>query len=212
MRGYAMSSERPAPERKMGDQSIEETLRIAIEKATGVSPTIAGVRLYYVRQINGEVDDKKIVYYFEPEFIYVIDIGEKRLALVSLPYQVPTVREGYDYRTIGRGDAEFPEFNEAAVFSGASYDESEILYPAAAGRLIVRAEDDVPEDKLRDALSPYVTDLTKQGMFYLAKVAPFHEPEIADRITSEVDLVRYASLDTQVRNISAGPWWVDRVL
>lgn len=206
-----MSSERPLPSRKGDDTPVEETLRTAIEKATGVSAAIKSIQLYYIRQTNGDVDGHKVVYYFEPEFIYAIDIGKPRLALVTLPYQVPTIKEGWDYRTIGRGDGEFPEFSEAAVFSGAGYKEVDILYGAAPGELLIGAEEGVSEDKLRAALAGYVTDLTNEGIYYRCKVKPFDEPAVAAAIMAEVDAVRYAELNGQIRDVS-GPWWVDRVL
>lgn len=126
--------------------------------------------------------------------------------MVSLPYQVPTN---------GRGDAKFPDFNETEVFSGANLEENSILYPAVPGELMIGLKSDVSEDEARQALADYVLSLERFGrigdFFYVsAKVSPFRESEIAAKIESAVDVVRYAELNN-IGRIGV-PWRIDRVL
>ncbi len=176
-------------------------------------PQFQKVELYYIRQVNGRTaDGRGIVYYFVPEFAYLIDVGYARLAMVTLPYEVPTVQSGAgEYTTIGRGDAEFPDFSKAALFSCAGRKRDEILYPAKAKELVIAVKAGATEPEVRKALEPYVERLELQGSYYLATVHAFREAEIAATIEDEVDLVRYAELNVLFRDNSA-PWFVDRVV
>jgi len=192
-------------------QSLQAALAAALPQSA--LPPVNTVELYYIRQVNGQTPDGRgIVYYFVPEIAYLIDVGYPRLAMVVLPYEVPTVQTGPgEYSTIGRGDAEFPDFSKAVLFSCAGRKRDEILFPAKARELIVAVKDGATEPEVRKALEPYTESLERQGSYYLATVHAFREAEIASRIESEVELVRYAELNIVLRNSSA-PWFVDRVL
>lgn len=216
MRGYWTREPLPGEAiRALGATDPLEQLKaiIAASLPQGESPVLKRVELYYIRQVNGRTaDGHGIVYYWTPEFAYLVDIGYPRLPLIALPYEVPTEKvPPMDYRTVGRGDAEFPEFKEAALFSAAGSEPGQILRPATAKVLLIGVKDGVPEDRVKAALKPYVEAVERQGAIYVAKVHAFRETEIATKIEKEVDVVRYAELSGIVRDGTA-PWFVDRVL
>ena len=215
MRPYSLQSDRlEINPNGRSKKNIIETLEGIIVAKTGVSHSIREVGLFYVRQTVGNLPDGRgVVYYFEPEFIYAADIGMPRMALIALPYQVPTVPGEAlgSYITVGRGDGEFPQFEEASVWSAAGLDNRDILYAASPGSVIIGAKEGVDEAALRKALAGRVDNLTNEGFFYTGRITPFDETRICSDLQNSVAEVRYASPNGQVRS-SAGPWWVDRVL
>ena len=213
MRGYSTRSDvvdvRGLAERK---RDLGQALARGLKGIGTKNLKVKSASLFYIRQTNGTLPDgRKIVFYFQPEFCYALDVGMPRLAILSVPYQIPTEPDGTSYRTIGMGDGEFPEFKEATVWSGTGLSKLELLYPATAGTILIGAKDGVTEAELAKALKGYVSGLSNQGSFYIAKVTPFDEVNVCKRIEAEVPLVKYAELDGKIRN-NSGPWWVDRVL
>lgn len=168
--------------------------------------------LYYIRQVTGKVENRGAVGAFMPDFAYLFDAGFPRMPLAVVPYDVPRVRNSSgDYTTIGRGDAEFPDFSRVSMYSAQSRDVDSLLYPAPAGVLLIGVKEGVPEDEVRQQLAPYATNIVNEGHYYRVKVQPFHEPVIAAKIEKEVAAVRYAQLSFTVRDNKA-PWFVSRVL
>jgi hypothetical protein len=213
MRGFFKQTDKIDVRSSAGaDRNILNRLEEALQQ-TGVGKiAVKSSSLFYIRQTNGELPDgRKIVFYFEPEFCYVLDVGMPRLAILSVPFQVPTEPEGLGYRTIGRGDGEFPQFDEATVWSASGSSNLELLYPSAAGEIMIGARDGVTEPELAAALTGYATDLTNIGVVYTAKVTAFDEEQICRKIEANVPQVKYAVLNGKIRN-NSGPWWVDRVL
>jgi hypothetical protein len=191
-------------------QQIREIIAAAL--SGGAVPELKRIELFYIRQVNGEVNGQGVIYHFTPDFVYLVDIGYPRYPLIALPYEVPTVRaSGGEYETIGRGDAGFPDFKEARLFSAAGSARDQILFPAQVKSLLIGVKEGVTEEEARSALDPYVSRLEKQGNLYVAEVSAFREAEIAAKIEREVKIVRYAELNRILRDVS-DPWFVDRVL
>jgi hypothetical protein len=213
MRGFTKQTDRvEIRSNSDGDVNVASRIEEILYRAGAGKLTVRSSSLFYIRQTNGQLPDgSKIVFYFEPEFCYALDVGMPRLAILSVPYQIPTEPDGLGYRTIGRGDGEFPQFDEATVWSGSGVTNLELLYPAAAGEILIGARDGVTEPQLAAALQGFVTDLTSIGFAYTAKVTAFDEERICRMIEAEVPQVKYAALNGKVRN-NSGPWWVDRVL
>jgi hypothetical protein len=202
-----------APEETSGLAGVplrETLLKVIAAAHPGVGPA-KSVELYYVRQTTGSIGGKKVVGYYSPEFTYVIDVGKPRLAAVAIPYEMPLAQADGSLVPVGRGDGDFPQFAKATVFSAASNKSRDILFPAVAGSLLIGAREGVEETELKVALKEYVAGLENAGPFYVAKVAPFEELDIARKIQAEVTVVRYAELHMIVGEIE-NPWWVDRVL
>jgi hypothetical protein len=200
MRGFFKQTDKIDVRSSAGaDRNILNRLEEALQQ-TGVGKiAVKSSSLFYIRQTNGELPDgRKIVFYFEPEFCYVLDVGMPRLAILSVPFQVP-------------GDGEFPQFDEATVWSASGSSNLELLYPSAAGEIMIGARDGVTEPELAAALTGYATDLTNIGVVYTAKVTAFDEEQICRKIEANVPQVKYAVLNGKIRN-NSGPWWVDRVL
>ncbi|MEL6189321.1 MAG: hypothetical protein AAFU79_32260, partial [Myxococcota bacterium] len=181
-----------------------DAVRTVIESLTGSKlPATKDARLYHVRQATSHA-----VPYFNPDFVYALDCGLPRLPLLTCPYVVPAVGTGMKARPVGWGDPHFPVFDRGEVQSAASF--KDVLYPVAAGRLLLRPTAGVSHDEFRKVVEPHVLELVAGRTTWAAKVTPFDEQGIALTLEA-LDEVEYAEMDHIVRSVTA-PWYVDRVL
>jgi len=194
--------------------SIETKLRDILGKfIPEQNIEVKQIALYYIRQVTGEtINHEGVILRERPEFVYALDIGLSRFPLVELKYRIPTenISDG-EYRTIGLGDAHFPDFTRTEVWSAERWEDKKILHPCTVSDLLIGGKPGFTDDEIRDALSPYVQSIHKNGHNYLAKVRAFAESDIAKKIEREIDLISYVVLNVRTRDLS-GEWLVNKVL
>ncbi|RBP41488.1 hypothetical protein DES53_107321 [Roseimicrobium gellanilyticum] len=158
--------------------------------------------VYYIAGVSKDLDTQIESVIFTPEFLYVAEVGTGRLAGVSISFEES-----------GWGDPTFPDFSEHALRSIKDRSNKELIFPAAAGELLVGVVAGTPEDKVIKAVSKFASKVTKISTdLYEAKVKPFDEEAIAREI-EKIEFVRYAELNHILRVIDFEPGWrVTRVL
>lgn len=182
-------------------------LGIALQAVGLESSTSAkSIQLYHVRGVamrigadGGEVEHV----IFVPEFMYVFDLGLPARAGVAYPYDVK-----------GLGDPAFPQRARAVHYSITGTDARALLYPNRAGELLVGVKAGTEPSQVQSDLSPHIESIDRLATdLYLAKVKRFHEPAIAETLTTKFDFVRYAHGNRIIRLIDFSPGWrIDRLV
>ena len=133
---------------------------------------------------------------FEPEFLYVVDVGAAYYAGIVLPYKVS-----------GLGDPTFPDFSLRQLRSITGLTDRELIFPAVVGELLIGVDAGTPEADVIKKVSAFARSVTRVATdLYKAEVKPFDEPTAMTGIEG-ISFVRYAELNGIFRIIDFGPGW-----
>jgi hypothetical protein len=165
-------------------------------RAGEVLPPTKAFEGYYIRGIDeGSVN-------FDPEMLYLLDVGWAQFAGVRVPYHV-----------VNRGDPNFPDWRLASVATVISRSGSDLIFPNVVSKILIGTVANTPEDVIESALKPFVQNLhLLSADTYEGDAPAFREEETIKQILAGAPVVRYAALDKLVRVIDFKPGWrVDQV-
>jgi hypothetical protein len=190
--------------REMGKESIEAVARDIISTTLNLRLAPARADYLYVilplvsAETNG-VEHNLVLY--PPEFLFVYDFGfSAHVGLTAI----------WKTDALGRGDPEFPNFKPPLIWSISALDYSHLVYPDSPGEIIFALTPGTTLDSVKDKLAAYsLTDIEElvPGV-YLAKCTYFEELAICNRMTSELDFIRYAETNHNNRLIDFSPGWI----
>lgn len=191
----------------MKELNPEVVLRELICSRLGLAnlPPTKSMTIHHVRGVGNPIHlggpDKESVPY-EPEFLYVLDVGYPERCGVVVPWT-----------SSGLGDPRFPDFAKGALRSVHDLTPDSLIFPKMVGELLVGVEPGTTEQTVRAGLAQHATSVERSSTdVYLVRVKPFHEHQVAAAIKASLRFVRYAELNAIVRLIDFLPGWrVDRV-
>ena len=156
-------------------------------------PEIKSISLFYIAGVEAAPKEQVI---YEPEFLYVVDLGTAYYAGIRLPYKVA-----------GLGDPSFPDFSSFELRSVTGLTDRELVFPAIAGELLIGVVSGTPEKDVIDKVSAIARSVTRVSTdLYKATVKPFDEP-VATKAIEAISFVRYAELNWVFRIIDFKPGW-----
>lgn len=177
--------------------SPEERVRaiVAAAIAPAVLPATKDFQVHYIRGVDNAND---VV--FNPEFLYLLDVGFDEIAGVSLMFSV-----------VGLGDPAFPDFGKFQLRAVQSLLLSDIIFPATAGRLLITVAAGTTPDEVEKGLADYALRVEPLGgSSYVVFVTPFSEKRLRDQI-ARISFVTSADFDWIVRIIDGVSWLEDRI-
>ncbi len=184
----------------------DASVRSVVKSSLGIQlPATRRLSLYHVRGVSNAKyiggEDKDFVI-FEPEFLYVLDVGFPASCGLVVPW-----------KNSSAGDPHFPDFKQATLRSVQGTSREQLLFPSIPSDLLVGVKQGTAEATVRADLAQFCSSVVLSSTdLYLVKVKPFHESQIAAQIEATVPYVKYASLNGIVRLIDFAPgWFVDQV-
>ena len=154
---------------------------------------IQNISLYHIACVSGRNNEKVI---FQPEFLYVLDLGSVYYAGIDIPY-----------RTADLGDPTFPDFSLYQLFSIEGWSNQELLLPFVAGNLLIGVDEGTSETDVIKETSTIARNVVRENeTLYKATVKPFDEPK-AIEVIEAISFVRYARLNRTIRAIGFHPGW-----
>lgn len=154
---------------------------------------INSISLYYIAGV-GDISNEQVI--FEPEFLYVVDLGLTYCAGIVLPYKVKNL-----------GDPSFPDFSLYELRSIIGKTDKELIFPAVAGELLVTVKSGTSQSDVIRELSNFARSVVQiSETFYKLEVKPFDEPKAIKNIET-ISFVRYAELNGIIRLIDFEPGW-----
>jgi len=164
-------------------------------------PPTKSLEVYHIRGIDGTSVP------YSPVFAYLLDVGWNALPTVHIQYKV-----------IGTGAPDFPNFSNSAILTTASRQSNDIIFPAVAGDIIFGVRPGTTMDQVNSALGKLVDSIKLwapdpvNGDSYTGHVNAFREALVCQSVKSAAAFVRFAELNHLQRLIDFKPGWrVDRV-
>lgn len=185
---------------------IEKLLTRTVAAAGGPPITFGSIEIHLVWAISkadlGQGPVEVVMY--EPEFLYVVDIGFAQRAGVQVGWP----------RGIGFGVPDFPEVSTAKLRSIAGGAPGQLIYPIVVGELIGSVDAAADLASLKVALAAEgVVDVAVAGSFLEARCRPFDEIATAAKIAARVPGVGSMQPNRIVRLVDFSPGWsVTRIL
>jgi hypothetical protein len=182
------------------DQFDRLTDRINLSQAEGSAPLkIGSLELYLIRAFStvdlGQGPTLAVAY--EPEFLFVADVGLPALAGVSVWWK----------HGLGLGDPSFPDMSNSKLRSIDGRDAHQLLYPAVAGELLIGFDSTTPVGELVHALETEgLWNVHVTGSLAEARCAPFREADACHALEAK-SFIRYAEQNRIVRQGELNPGW-----
>lgn len=135
---------------------------------------------------------------FAPEFMYVADVGMPARAGVSVSW----------VNGPGAGDPTFPDFTTSKLRSIAGGAQSQLIYPAIAGELLIGVDPATPAPDVVAGLEANgLWDVKVTGGLVEGRCDPFREADVCVQLPRSLAFVRYAESNRVVRFVDIQPGW-----
>jgi hypothetical protein len=168
-------------------------------KPGGQPLAVRSLELYVIRGLN-TVDFGKgpvLVVAYDPEFLYVADVGLPARAGVSVSWS-----------NVGAGDPTFPDFQKAKLRSITGAGPTSLIYPAIAGELLIGVDPATPHADIVNGLQAHgLWDVRITGSLIEARCDLFREADVCAALPGQVAFVRYAESNRVVRFVDIAPGW-----